>query len=847
MSNNKTQAITYFNDAGKLYNIKLYDEALDLYKKAIDVDMTFADAHFCLSKTQIRNKDYENGIAHFQKFYHLIAESKQGAYVLALSNILIDEKQSEKALKLTEDSDIQFTEQQVFDYVPLLLANNRENQAIHSILQLKDVNEVSKGYKKLLGNEGLNNSIIEKLKSDNIIPKYFGSKNRLQKLSTAGIQHKEYTSQLKEAKTLVSQIREKKDINYKNEISKLETYVLELQNILAQQTEAVLKTDNLEFSKKLIGILESTKYTEEKLLPLKQELVRKEKSKTQKTTKTTVIAIVSAVIIGLVSYFGYNAYQKSDAYDRALNSNSISGYTSYLNKYGSDDKLDNLREEKLYQKAIETNNGSDINELSRLYPNSKKLRTVKITVDGETNNIDCFGVGDQYKNIDRPAPNYSIKVPVGSKIGYRINKNEKISITRYLTAISDLEIKETSTDLKKLLLSEEFSSNNNGWNTFQESKNVYGKTKNKGVKINNGELQIFHEYQENKFVLSTIYLSKLSKNIDFEIEASINRNDLGKGTFLLFGATKRAFNYVGFNGTGNYLYGYNNWDDSNDNWIKLSNGWQYNNAIIRGNYSNNILKVVNKNKNLTYYVNGQYFGSMPIKRWYGNRIGFGINEKTKAKINYLKVYQLRDRVKTTFEKDKTYFCWVDELNVRANGTRKGEILTTIKIGEPVKFIGGVGRKKINATFKGIFSPDYYYEVELIDGTVGWVHGGALNQIPTSEPIKFESFKSIEIPKKVSSTPSTDKSEFYMIAVYAENSESLIKDRVQELKSKGYSANYLWIPDYKSLSGTEMYSAYIGPFSTKEQCKEKLNQVKKTYPKSYGLLASKNTTQRLTLN
>lgn len=285
-----------------------------------------------------------------------------------------------------------------------------------------------------------------------------------------------------------------------------------------------------------------------------------------------------------------------------------------------------------------------------------------------------------------------------------------------------------------------FSSNSNGWETFREYKNVYGKAKNKGVSVNNGELQIFHEYQENKFVLSTIYLSKLTKSIDFEIEASINRNEIDNGTFLLFGATKRAFNYIGFNNRGNYLYGYNNWDNSNDNWVKLSNGWQYNQAIKRGKYDNNILKIVKKNNEITYYINEQYLGSMPLNRWYSNRIGFGINDRTKATINYLKVSQLRNYISTEFKKNNIYFCWVDELNVRANGTRTGEIVTTIKKGEPVKYLGETGKKKINATFKEIFSSDYYYKVELVDGTVGWVHGGTLRSLPTQNQINFDEYK-----------------------------------------------------------------------------------------------------------
>lgn len=58
----------------------------------------------------------------------------------------------------------------------------------------------------------------------------------------------------------------------------------------------------------------------------------------------------------------------------------------------------------------------------------------------------------------------------------------------------------------------------------------------------------------------------------------------------------------------------------------------------------------------------------------------------------------------------------------------------------MKYLGNVGKKKINATFKGVFSPDHYYKVELVDGTIGWVHGGALKSLPTQNQINFDVYK-----------------------------------------------------------------------------------------------------------
>ena len=39
-----------------------------------------------------------------------------------------------------------------------------------------------------------------------------------------------------------------------------------------------------------------------------------------------------------------------------------------------------------------------------------------------------------------------------------------------------------------------------------------------------------------------------------------------------------------------------------------------------------------------------------------------------------------------------------------------------------------------------FTPDYYYQVELLDGTTGWVHGGGLNALNTEQTQTLESFQ-----------------------------------------------------------------------------------------------------------
>jgi tetratricopeptide (TPR) repeat protein len=338
MSAIKNQAITHFNDGNKLYKINLFKEALEQYQKAIENDPTFYDAHFCIAKTELRLKEFNAGINHFSKYVHLIPKGKQGAYILALSNILLEENKPLEALKLTESIDVQFTEEQTFKYIPLLLANNKTAEAIHKVLNLKDKSKISIGYSKVLEDQTIPEKTITELKKDNIIPRFFNTVKKVQILKNAGIQHKEYKNLIEEVSSKLSELRINKNSNYVSELEASDEIIAKAQSILEKQTDVILKTKNFASSKKLITILVQTKYDSAKTNNLTKELNRKEKSKSQKTIKIAGIAIASVVILSLVGYFGYNSYQKSEAREYALRNATINSYTNYLNKYGSDKK-----------------------------------------------------------------------------------------------------------------------------------------------------------------------------------------------------------------------------------------------------------------------------------------------------------------------------------------------------------------------------------------------------------------------------------------------------------------------------------------------------------------------------
>ena len=93
------------------------------------------------------------------------------------------------------------------------------------------------------------------------------------------------------------------------------------------------------------------------------------------------------------------------------------------------------------------------------------------------------------------------------------------------------------------------------------------------------------------------------------------------------------------------------------------------------------------------------------------------------------------------------------------------------------------------------------------------------------------------PEEVKENFNSDNTPFYIINTSATKDENQAKIKVESLISNGYKADYLWIPDYKSLSGAEYYSVYIGPFYSQYECEEFVGLYREIDPKAYGLLVS----------
>lgn len=88
----------------------------------------------------------------------------------------------------------------------------------------------------------------------------------------------------------------------------------------------------------------------------------------------------------------------------------------------------------------------------------------------------------------------------------------------------------------------------------------------------------------------------------------------------------------------------------------------------------------------------------------------------------------------------------------------------------------------------------------------------------------------------------NRADFYVISVAAVKTEGQAKAEVEKLLARGYSADYLWIPDYPSLSGKPYFSVYLGPYDNQDACEYAVDDAKSDFPGAYGVLVSQRATR-----
>ncbi len=87
------------------------------------------------------------------------------------------------------------------------------------------------------------------------------------------------------------------------------------------------------------------------------------------------------------------------------------------------------------------------------------------------------------------------------------------------------------------------------------------------------------------------------------------------------------------------------------------------------------------------------------------------------------------------------------------------------------------------------------------------------------------------------TISKKTADFYVVSAIAVSKEGKAKAKAAELKKQGYDSGYLWIPDYTSLSGKNLFMVFIGKYSNQKECEEATEKFRKIYPDAFGTKVS----------
>jgi hypothetical protein len=158
-------------------------------------------------------------------------------------------------------------------------------------------------------------------------------------------------------------------------------------------------------------------------------------------------------------------------------------------------------------------------------------------------------------------------------------------------------------------------------------------------------------------------------------------------------------------------------------------------------------------------------------------------------------------------------------------------------------------QKSDNVYTGILKTEYQDMTQTFDIEVVWDH--STDEYTAEWELKEEKEKSITPNvenNKQSQNQVTDELDpddnFYIIAVSIASSDIEAMDKVKSLESQGYNSDFLWIPDYKSLSGAKYFSVYIGPFRSESECALAIEDYRKINPSAYGLLVSNESPKRV---
>jgi len=182
-----------------------------------------------------------------------------------------------------------------------------------------------------------------------------------------------------------------------------------------------------------------------------------------------------------------------------------------------------------------------------------------------------------------------------------------------------------------VILNDEFINNSNAW---QEGKTIDG-----SVDVHDKRGFYIIQHKRNYDAWTAWKELEINENRDFEIEASCYKDNGVKnyGYGILWGGTDN--NYYSFMITGNGYFCVGKVVDGV--WVDITpDGWIKTNVVNEGNNKYNSLTTRKKGGSYEFEVNNTLVLKIKCGSFFGNKIGFNVNNKQRILVDWIRVKYL---------------------------------------------------------------------------------------------------------------------------------------------------------------------------------------------------------------
>lgn len=409
------ESIALFNKANTLYKGKLYAQALDLYKKSVQIEPAFYEAHFCVAKTLARLRQANDAIAVFKQNAGLIPQNELNQYVLAFLNILTEEKQNLEAIQWINSFNFPFSEAIKKKYLNLLLVENQKSNFYNKTLAYFTLKKAKAISNEIISHTNISENIKKEIETERFFEKLEKLSSNLKQQEKLNILDTSLSQSIKANIQTLKIIAQGKD---NTPFATLQTIEQKAIKNLDAIFELSKKEDvNSLTLKNIRKILKDNAYDTKKQNQVQQKINEFNAIQRKKSIKTVLIFFGLSALFMITALVYYYFSAKSEAYEWALQSNNIEYANHYLAKYGDDVAVHTKRERLMYQNAVQQNTSESIIQLRKNYPKSKYLRKIHFNTKGNEK-IEVFGLKSSYHNLKELEENTYL-LPYGCVVGIK--------------------------------------------------------------------------------------------------------------------------------------------------------------------------------------------------------------------------------------------------------------------------------------------------------------------------------------------------------------------------------------------------------------------------------------------